>query len=31
MFKQVDHIGIATSSIEAALETLRKIGPIVIG
>lgn len=31
MFKQVDHIGVATRSIEASLETLRKIGPIVIG
>lgn len=31
MFKQVDHIGVATRDIEAAIETLKKTGPVVIG
>ena len=31
MFELVDHIGIATKSIDAAVETLRKLGPIELG
>lgn len=31
MFKQLDHLGIATRNIEAALETLKKTGPCVVG
>ncbi len=31
MFQQVDHIGIATRNIEASIEVLRKMGPIVVG
>lgn len=31
MFKTVDHIGIATRSIQDSLATLRKLGPIKVG
>jgi methylmalonyl-CoA/ethylmalonyl-CoA epimerase len=31
VFKQVDHIGIATKSIDGAVETLRKLGPVELG
>jgi methylmalonyl-CoA epimerase len=31
MFKQVDHIGIATRDIEASLATLKKMGPVTVG
>lgn len=31
MFKQVDHIGIATRDLDQALETLKKLGPVEIG
>ncbi|HOE96661.1 MAG TPA: methylmalonyl-CoA epimerase [Candidatus Sumerlaeota bacterium] len=31
MFKQVDHIGIATRDIDASIATLRKLGPLVVG
>lgn len=31
MFTTVDHIGIATRSIDASVETLKKLGPVVLG
>ncbi len=31
MFTKIDHIGIATRNIEAAIQILRKTGPLVIG
>lgn len=31
MFKLVDHIGVATRSIDASVDTLRKLGPVELG
>ncbi|MEN6626208.1 MAG: VOC family protein [Candidatus Sumerlaeia bacterium] len=31
MFQQVDHIGLAVNDMDAALETLKKLGPVVVG
>jgi methylmalonyl-CoA/ethylmalonyl-CoA epimerase len=31
MFSQVDHIAIATLDVDAAVETLRKLGPVELG
>ena len=31
MFKQVDHIGITTKDLNASLETLKRMGPVVVG
>jgi methylmalonyl-CoA epimerase len=31
MFKTIDHLGVAVSKIEPALETLKKAGPVVLG